>query len=139
MVNVPARGAHVTIGADSATVHLIEHEANGRALLIDFYASRCCTSALVGDLETRWLDPDQTADLESFGTVSGTPIVAHRRLAIVLQEGRARIVRGGWRRRSLQVRLDAPEVWLEFLETPAAHRSRSRRSGEVTVTTPPTT
>lgn len=138
MVQVPARGAHETIGADSATSSLIEREARGRVLLIDFFASRCCTSTLVGDLETRWLDPDRTAGLESLGTVSGTPIVADPRLAKILHEGRARIVRGGWRGRSLQVRLDVPEVWLDFLETPAAHRSRGRRSGEPTITTPPT-
>lgn len=129
----------MSIGADLRATSRIAEKARGRTLLIDFFASRCCTSGLVGDLETRWLDPGQDAGLEPIGSVSGTPIVADPALTAVLREGRARIVVGGWLGRSLQVRLDVPEAWLDFLDSPSARRMHGRGSEARISSTPPTT
>lgn len=127
----------MSIGADPRATRRIAGEARGRTLLIDFYVARCCTSVLVGDLETRWLDPGQDAGLEPIGCVSGTPIVAHNGLTSVLRDGEARLVAGGWLGRSLQVRLDVPEAWLDFLDTPAARRLRGRPPEVMTSSAPP--
>ena len=127
----------MSIGADPRATRQIAGEARGRTLLIDFYVARCCTSVLVGDLETRWLDPGQDAGLELIGSVSGTPIVAHNGLTSVLRDGAARLVAGGWLGRSLQVRLDVPEAWLDFLDTPAARRLRGRPPEVMTSSPPP--
>lgn len=140
MIGKPtARSATMSIGADPRATRQIAEDARGRTLLIDFYASRCCRSVLVGDLETRWLDPGQDAGLEPIGSVSGTPIVADPGLTRVLRDGAARLVAGGWLGRSFQVRLDVPEAWLDFLDTPAARRLRGRPSATMTSSAPPTT
>ncbi len=131
------RSITISIGADQRATRRIEEEARGRTLLIDFFASRCCTSVLVGDLETRWLDPGQDARFEPIGSVNATPIVADPALTAVLREGRARLVAGGLLGRSLQVRLDTPEAWLDFLDTPAARRLRGRGPEALTSAMPP--
>lgn len=133
------RSMTMSIGADPKATRRIEEEARGRTLLVDFFASRCCTSVLVGDLETRWLDPGQDAGLEPIGSIGPTPIVADLALAAVLRQGHARLVAGGLLGRSLQVRLDTPEAWLDFLDTPAARRMHGRGSGARISSTPPTT
>lgn len=134
-----ARSITMSIEADSRATRRIAEEARGRTLLIDFFASRCCTSVLVGDLETRWLDPGQDAGLEPIGSVNATPIVADPALTAVLRAGRARIVAAGWLGRSLRVWLDAPEAWLDFLGTPAARRLHGRGSEALTSSTLPPT
>ena len=128
----------MSIEADPRATRRIAEKARGRTLLIDFFVSRCCTSGLVGDLETRWLDPGQDGGCEPIGSIDGTPIVADPALTAVLREGGARIVAGGWLGRSIQVRLDVPEAWLDFLDSPAARRLRGRASQAVASSTPPT-
>ncbi|MES2210748.1 MAG: hypothetical protein V4515_11280 [Chloroflexota bacterium] len=113
------------VGADAKAERRIADVGRGRTLLIDFYVARCCTSVLVGDLETRWLEGDPPDGVEQVGLVAGSRIVADHRLVGVLTAGGARIVEsGGLFGRSLGVRLAAPELWLAFLETPAARRIR---------------
>ena len=115
--------AGADVGADAQATRRIAQVGRGRTLLIDFYASRCCRSVLVGDLEIRWVEGDPPAGFEQVGSVAGTRVVADHRLVGVLTTGGARIVEtGGLFGRSLGVRLDAPEQWLAFLETPAAQR-----------------
>ena len=128
----------MSIGADLRATRRIAEEARGRTLLIDFFASRCCTSVLVGDLETRWLDPAQVVGLEPIGSINATPIVADPALTAVLRAGGARLVAGGWLGRSIRVRLDVPEAWLDFLETPGARRQPGRAPEARPSPTPPT-
>lgn len=134
-----ARPTEMSIEADPEATRRIAAEARGRTLLIDFFASRCCTSMLVGDLETRWLDPGRDVEFEPIGSVNTTPIVADAGLMTVLRKGGARIVTGGWLGRSLQVRLDVPEAWLDFLDSPAARRMRQQAPESLANLTPPTT
>lgn len=134
-----ARSAVMSIEADPRATRRITAESQGRTLLIDFFASRCCTSVLVGDLETRWLDPGRDVEFEPIGSINATRIVADPALTAVLRDGGARIVAGGWLGRSLGVRLDVPEAWLDFLDTPAARRLRGRASQAAASPTPPTT
>lgn len=120
-------GAGAEVGADANATRRIRETGRGRDLLIDFYAARCCTSVLVGDLETHWIDGEPPGAVEQVGSVSGSRIVADHRLVEVLKRGRARLVEtGGLLGRSLSVRLDAPEHWLAFLETPAARQIHTR-------------
>ena len=101
----------------------LRRDGAGRSLLIDFYAARCCTSVLIGDLETRWLeDASSPVDAQPLGAIEGVPILADRRLLGLLAGG-AQLVGGGpIFARSIGVRLDHPEAWLAFLDTPAARR-----------------
>ncbi len=93
------------------------------ALLIEFFATRCCTNVMVGDLQTRWIDqaPAQAVDL---GTLAGVQLFADPRIAELLADAGATLIETGSPfRRSIGVRLDSPEQWLAFLESPAARRA----------------
>ncbi len=100
----------------------LRHRGTGRSLVIDFYAARCCTSGLIGDLETRWLDEASSSDAQPLGVIEGVPILADRRLLGLLAGGAELVRAGPVFARSIGVRLDHPEAWLDFLDTPAARR-----------------
>lgn len=115
------------VQVDARAALRIATTAQGRALVIDFFAARCCTNVLVGDLETRWLDGTPPDGLVAVGSTNGTQILAAEVLVGVLARGCARVVEtGGLFGRSLAVRLEAPEHWLAFLDTPAARASGGR-------------
>lgn len=112
--------------ADARARARLRGRAAGRALLIDFYATRCCTSALIGDLETRWVDPAETPERIAVDEIEGVAILADRRLVPLLSEGAALVESGPVFAHTIGVRLDRPELWLAFLETPAARRRSPR-------------
>lgn len=100
--------------------------AAGRTLVVDYYATRCCTSVWVGDLAVSWRDADveeiRTAELEP---VDGVRVVADRHLLDVLAVGEPVLTLAGPSfARHLAVRLDRPEVWIAFLESPRIARRR---------------
>jgi len=106
----------------------LRRDGAGRSLLIDFYAARCCTSVLIGDLETRWVEDAASVEARPLGAIEGVPILANRRLLGLLAGG-AQLVGGGpIFGRSIGVRLDHPEAWLAFLDTPAARRPATTAS-----------
>ena len=124
---IPGVDVSAMVGVDAKATRRIAQVGHGRTLAIDFYVARCCTSALVGDLEVRWLEGDPPVGFEQVGSVAGSRIVADHRLVEVLTVGGARIVETrGLFGPSLGVRLEAGEHWLAFLETPAARRIRGR-------------
>jgi hypothetical protein len=122
--------------SDDARARL-RRDASDRSLLIDFYAARCCTSGLIGDLETRWvesrwLEAASAGEAKPLGAIEGVPILADRRLLALLAGGAELVRAGPVFARSIGVRLDHPEAWLDFLDTPAArrpHRPASLRHG----------
>jgi hypothetical protein len=59
------------------------------------------------------------------GVIDGVTILADRRLVGLLADGAELVEAGPVFARSIGVRLDRPERWLAFLETPAARRRRS--------------
>lgn len=124
-----ADAAGWTVTADAAGARRIAASAEGRVLAIDYFASRCCSSLLVGDLETRWVESGSHPEFVDVGNVAGTPVVADRRLVSVLATGRATIVEtGGLLGKSIGVRLGKPEVWIAFLDSPAARGERGGRT-----------
>lgn len=98
--------------------------SSGRSLLIDFYAARCCTSGLVGDLETRWLEHHANAQVVKLAVIEDVEILADPRLVALLGDGAELVEAGLPFARTIGVRLAHPERWLAFLETPAARRRR---------------
>lgn len=101
--------------------------AAGRAIVIDWFASRCCTSVWVGDLTARWVDAGKTDEprLVELAPIEGVPIrVAGGLLEILGSAGPTLRLSGPTFARHLSVELEDASAWLDFLETPVAHRRR---------------
>ncbi|MEO5918418.1 MAG: hypothetical protein ABIQ17_02545 [Candidatus Limnocylindrales bacterium] len=117
------------VRADAAALRRLEAAGARRAagsrlpaLIIEFFASRCCTNVMVGDLQTRWVD-DAPRGAVDLGTLAGVQLLADPRIAGLLTDAGATLIETGSPfRRSLGIRLDSPEQWLAFLESPAARR-----------------
>ena len=117
-----------SLRVDAAAEQRLRSEAAGRALVIDFFAARCCTGVVAGDLMTRWAD-EPGADAVEIGAVAGTRLLADRRLVEVLAEGASLVESGPFFARSIGVRLARPECWIDFLDSPAARRRRRVPAG----------
>ncbi len=109
--------------------------ARGRTLVIDYYSARCCTSVLVGDLTIRWAELRPPGGFMPLEPIEGVAVVAEPRLLDVLERAGPSLAWGGpIFARHLAVRLDEPEAWIAFLETPAAFRSH--RHGPIAAARP---
>ncbi len=119
----PARP--ISIGIEPALRGRLPAMAAGRTLLVDFFASRCCTSVWVGDLTVGWLQRgEQRADLIALVPIDGVEAWADRRLERLLTSSVPTLCLGGpVFARHLAIHLDRPEDWLAFLDGPhARHR-----------------
>ncbi len=93
--------------------------------MIDFFASRCCTSVAVGDLTARWVDDPPVEGFVALAAIEGVPIRANERLLELLAAAGPSVCLGGLPfARHLAVELDDPAAWIDFLGTPAALRRR---------------
>jgi hypothetical protein len=111
----------IELRADPAVASVLPALAAGRTLVIDHFASRRC-GATVGDLRARWAATPDGATVP-IQPIDGVEISIEPVLAEVLESG-ATLVHRRWRAAgSLEVELDHPERWLEFLE---AHPARRR-------------
>jgi hypothetical protein len=131
--DVPALGASpilrspIAIGLAPTLRGRLETLSAGRALVIDFFASRCCTSVWVGDITAGWLQRgDDRSELVSLAAIDGVAVFADPRLLDLLATaGPTLRLAGPTFARHLAIELDDAAAWLAFLETPAGHR-RSR-------------
>jgi len=100
--------------------------ANGRTLVLDYFAARCCGSPVsIGDLSLRWLRPADMPDPEfvRIATPDGLDAWVQRDLVTVLREARATVDMHGFGRfRRPTVTLQDGAAWLDFI---GACRSRS--------------
>ncbi len=113
----------VTIGLDHQLRARLGALSRGRTLAIGFYTSRCCSSVAVGDLTVAWVDRAPAPGSVALAPVEGVPVVADRRLIELLRDAGPTLVLGGpvFARR-LALRLERPELWIDFLGRPAALR-----------------
>jgi hypothetical protein len=126
----PIPRSRIAIGLAPSLRGRLEELAAGRAIVIDFFASRCCTSVWVGDITAGWLQRgDDRADLVSLAPIDGVAVLADRRLLDLLASaGPTLRLAGPTFARHLAVELEDAAAWLAFLETPAGHR-RGRATG----------
>jgi hypothetical protein len=104
--------------------------ATGRALRIGFFASRCCSSVVVGDLTATWIDGEPPAGAVALAPLEGVPVVADARLVELLESaGPVLRLAGPPFARHLAVALERPERWIAFLDSPAARGSRAVSGG----------
>ncbi len=100
--------------------------ANGRRLVLDYFAARCCgRNVSVGDLHLRWIAPGELM-AEEFLPIrapKGLEAYVQRDLVRVVDTTQGRIVMRGWGpfRRPV-VELEDGAVWLDFI---GACRTRS--------------
>ena len=89
--------------------------ARGRAVVIDYFASRRC-GATLGDLTAAFGSPELGTDYVELEPVDGIPVVAERHLLSLLAGGATLRLGGPVFARHLAVSIEHPERWLEFLE-----------------------
>jgi hypothetical protein len=119
----------VAIGLDPGLRGTFAEVAKGRVLAIGYFTSPLWGNILIGDLELHWLDgrPGGAIELPSgyvaLEPIDGVGVVADERLIGVLSDAAPTLVETGPPfARGLDVRLDAAEAWIDFLDSPAARR-----------------
>jgi hypothetical protein len=125
----PIPRSQLAIGLDPSLRGELARLSAGRAVVIDFFASRCCTSVWIGDLTAGWLQPGESRpDLVALAPIDGVPVFVDRRLIDLLADaGPTLRLAGPSFARHLAVRLEDAAAWLAFLETPDSHRRTHRR------------
>ena len=104
----------------------LAHLANGRAIVIDYFASRRC-SVVIGDLTADFWEIPPGAGFVEFGSVEGVRVFAEPRLVAVLADtGSSLRLSGPPFARHLALDLDRPERWIDFLEEPGVLAGRRR-------------
>ena len=103
-------------------------QARGRRLLIDWFATRCCSNVAVGDVVFRWRAPGQPIDPDAVRVedTAALEIWIRPELVSLFARSRARIVLRGigpWRRPAVVVEDGA--AWMDYF---AACPTRSTRS-----------
>jgi len=113
----------VTIGLAPELRGRLGALGRGRTLAIGFYASRCCTSVAVGDLTVAWVEGAPPPGSVALAPLEGVPLVTDGRLVELLRAAGPTLVLGGpVFARHLALRLERPELWIDFLGRPAALR-----------------
>lgn len=104
--------------------------AAGRTLAIGYFTSPLWGNVLIGDLQLRWLaeGPGGSVSMPTgfvaLSPLEGVGVVADERLLEVLAAARPTIVATGPRfARGLNLRLERSEVWIDFLDSPAARKA----------------
>ncbi len=120
----PIPRSRLSIGLDPSLRAGLARLAAGRAVVVDFFASRTCTSVWIGDITAGWLQPGAVRpDLVALAPIEGVEVFVDRRLVDLLTDaGPSLRLAGPAFARHLAVRLEDAAAWLAFLETPAAHR-----------------
>ena len=125
----PISRAVVAIGLGTELRATFAELAAGRTLAIGYFTSRLCGSILIGDIDLEWLEAEPggrvslPAGFVALAPLESVALVVDERLLEVLATAGPTIVQAdGPFRRGLAIRLDAPEAWLDFLESPGARR-----------------
>jgi hypothetical protein len=92
--------------------------ADGRVIVLGYYASRSCCS-VVGDLAVDWRSPPPGPGFLELDPMDGVPVFADVRIIDVLLRGAPELRPGGIPRRGTpSLWLGIPECWIDFLEGP---------------------
>ncbi len=100
--------------------------ANGRVLVIDYFASRRC-SVVIGDLTVDFGDAPPGPGYVELASIERVRVFAESRLLAVLGDAGSTLRLGGPPfARHLAVELDRPERWIDFLEGPGVRAGKRR-------------
>ena len=110
--------SRISLGVEPTLRGSLAPLASGRALVIDYFASRRC-SVVIGDLTADFKDTPPRPRYVELASIEGVRVFTERRLLAVLGELGTMLRLGGPPfARHLSVELDQPEHWIDFLEGP---------------------
>jgi hypothetical protein len=113
-----------SLGVEPTLRGSLAHLANGRVLVIDYFASRRC-SVVIGDVTADF--GEMPPGYVEVGSVEGVRVFAEPRLLAVLADTESSLRLGGPPfARHLAIDLDPPERWIDFLEEPGVLAGRRR-------------
>jgi hypothetical protein len=100
--------------------------ANGRVIVIDYFASLRC-SVVIGDLTGDFRDTPPGRGYVELSSIEGVRVFAESRLLAVLGEAGSGLRLGGPPfARHLAFDLDRPERWIDFLDGPGVLAGKRR-------------
>ena len=118
--------SQISVGVEPSLRGSLAHLANGRAIVIDYFASRRC-SVVIGDLTADFGEIPPAAGYVEVGSVEEVRVFAESRLLAVLADTQSCLrLSGPPFARHLALDLDPPERWIEFLEGPGVLPGRRR-------------
>jgi hypothetical protein len=118
--------SRISLGVEPSLRRSLAHLADGRALVIDYFASRRC-SVVVGDLTADFVEMPPAPAYVEVGSVEGVRVFAEQGLLAVLADTESNLRLGGPPfARHLAIDLKPPERWLDFLEEPGVLSGRHR-------------
>jgi len=110
--------SQVRLGVEPSLRRSLAQMANGRLIVIDYFARRRC-SVVIGDLTGDFRDTPPGRGYSELSSLEGVRVFAESRLLAVLGETGSTLRLGGPPfARHLAFDLDRPERWIDFLEAP---------------------
>jgi hypothetical protein len=115
--------SRISVGLEPSLRGSLASLAQGRPLVIDYFATRRCSIA-VGDLTAAFRQDAPGPPYVELAAVEGVRLLVEDRLLGVLQDGEPALgLAGPPFARHLSISLGRPELWIAFLERPGiAHR-----------------
>ena len=118
--------SQISLGVEPTLRASLARLANGRVLVIDYFASRRC-SVVIGDLTGDFEDTPPGPGYVELASIEHMRVFAESRLLAVLDDAGPTLRLGGPRfARHLAVDLDRPERWIDFLDGPGVLAGKRR-------------
>jgi hypothetical protein len=118
--------SHISLDVEPTLRGSLASLANGRLLVIDYFASQRC-SVVIGDLTCDFRAMPPGAGYLELATIEGVRVFTESRLLAILGDAGASLRSAGPPfARHLAVDLDRPERWIDFLEGPGVLAGKRR-------------
>lgn len=118
--------SQITLGVESTLRGSLAQLANGRVLVMDYFASRRC-SVVIGDLTADFEDTPPGSGYVELASIESVRVFTESRLVSVLGDAGTSLRLGGPPfARHIAVELDRPECWIDFLERPGVLAGKRR-------------
>jgi hypothetical protein len=118
--------SQISIGVEPTLRASFARLADGRVLVIDYFASRRC-SVVIGDLTGDFEDTPPGRGYVELAGIEHVPVFAESRLLAVFHDAGPTLRLGGPPfARHLAIDLDRPERWIDFLEGPGVLAGKRR-------------
>ena len=118
--------SQLSLGIEPTLRGSLARLANGRVLVIDYFASRRC-SVVIGDLTSEFRETPPGPGYVELARMEGVRVFAESRLLTVLDDAGLSLRLAGFPfARHLAIDLDRPERWIDFLEGPGVLAGKRR-------------
>jgi hypothetical protein len=118
--------SQISLGVGPTLRGSLARLANGRVMVIDYFASRRC-SVVIGDLTVDFGDTPPGPGYVELASIERVRVFAESRLLAVLGDAGFTLRLGGPPfARHMSVELERPERWIDFLERPGVLAGKRR-------------